>query len=173
LKTNISTKKKITVLTCAVCFFSLGNIFSHAGTNAAGAIFLSVLTNAVKFQLNAPISPKNSGIVESVVFRSSGQAEMTLFNQSEMRVKPYFVIWVFNKNWLVIHRHFDAWLFDSIDPYKKRPEIWGYAFDIKEDLLFFRYLSRPVDLEPAYVLVAGSKYSHDKIIKQLKETISR
>lgn len=164
-----TSAQNITALIYAMVFLLIGNIHSHAGTNDNGGIFLNVLTNAVKFQLNTPLSPKNSGIIKSVVFKSSGQAEMTLYNNSEMRVKPYFVVWVFNKNWLVIHRHFDAWLFDSIDPYKKRPETWGYAFNVSEDLLFFRYLSRPLDLKPAYVLAAGSKYAHDKIIKQLKE----
>jgi len=135
--------------------------------------FRTVFPAAVDFQYGKWIRLADSGIVKSVYFAHGGSAKIKYLNDTTQRVKPDIVVWVLNKDGVVLWEQTDSWLMDSMEPEGSHENGARYRFAIDESLAFSKWARFAWDLKPRYILAVGSKYSYDKLMKRTMDEVRR
>jgi len=132
---------------------------------------LSIFPGSVAFQYGTWIDLPKSGIVKQVQFLRGGKVKAKYVNETEQRVKPDIIIWVLNKDGIIIWEGTDAWLMSSMDPEDEYEQSWSCAFHIDPKFAFSKWAQYAWDLEPRFILVVGSKYAYKKLMKRTLERV--
>jgi len=141
---------------------------------ADGFDVLEVFPEARRFVWDSPIGLENSGIVKRAVFTGPPVWLTVIYvNDTVQRVKPDVIVWVLNKDGVVLHTYTDTWLISSLLPGEEKEKRAPCSFAMPESLVFSRWARMGWDIEPAYVVAVGSKYSYDKLMERTKAEIER
>lgn len=94
-------------------------------------------------------------------------------NDTVQRVKPDVIVWVLNKDGVVLYKYTDEWLVYSLDPGEEKEKADRCAFMMPGALVFSRWARIGWDTRPAWILAVGSKYSYDKLIEKTTAELER
>ncbi len=170
-----------------LCSVVIATIFAGLPLTAAGAKpaeiqdeynVLSIFPTAVEFQYDRWTSIKGADIVKEVYFSSKDkQARVKYLNDTEQRIKPDVIIWVLNKDGVVLNKFADSWILKTMSPGEKCERRWKYSLkpniDISDELAFSRWARSIWDAKPGYIMAVGSKYAYDKLIEKTKKEIKK
>jgi hypothetical protein len=123
-----------------------------------------VLPEVAPFSFGTDIAVDNSVVVKSVFF-SKSEVRIAFFNRSDMRISPTVKGCVFNKDGVIIGSFEYNWGSSSLSPNQRSIGTKAIAFSFPEELVFSRWAHTTYDIEPAWLLVAGSS----KQFQDLKE----
>ncbi|GEM_PF-5638610 len=135
---------------------------------------LSALPGSVEFAYDRAIRMSSCGILKQLTFHKSGSVEAHYRNDTDQRVKPDVLVWVLNKDGVILWGGEDSWLVDSLEPGQEDDKEWSYQFAIDPRFAFSQWARRPGawDLRPRYVLAVGSKYALEKLVKRVEQQVT-
>jgi len=129
--------------------------------------------SAVDFGYGKWIDLPDAGIVKQVHFSRDGRAKIRCLNETTQRVDPDIVVWVLNRDGVVLWGAKGSWPMGSVEPGSTQEKDTSYRFAIDKSLAFSKWARLGWDLRPRYILAVGSKRSYDKLMERTMDEVRR